>query len=1104
MAFTLDPQTGKITFGVVSDGTNDAISRDIASEFGVSEDFNDDFVTSTEWSQVGTLVTVNTGTQVVDWSSFLDGSNNSLVHDLGSTVSDTNWVLRFKYRADTLTAGSTKTKYFWIGLFDQDESAGSGTTQDAIAFEFFVNSTLSVGRFSLSERDGVILNGAGTDTALTTTPSDELGNDLFVELKRTSSTTAELNLYSDANYSILVENASLTIPAGIINLRYIGLKNRTDPVNTGSMTGIIDDIQFWDGITVPVITSVDWRLRFKLDITNLDDGLNATDKRLWMQMSDSDAIVGSGDAQDSLNLFTAFDTGTNRFFLRDTDGSAPSSAGNDATFSSGLLTVGTKFMEIKRTSDTAYEATLYSDSGFTTVIESQSGTTSSAVTALKYLKFMNDETLSGAGAIDGTIDDITFIDLANGVEKDKTFLVDAFVQALGDNGCSIIFADDFANATNWTQTGTQVTIASGEIQGWGADATAQRVTHDLVTPLNDSNWRVEFEFEFSAENNTAHDILVLTDTDTTSSTLQNHIACRFGSSNNPVFALLHGVNGAIGSGTADATNASTGVRYFCRLERLSSTSARLTIFTTGFDVTTFATINVTLASGLTGLQFIISETSDLGGAGRTLTGIIDNLSVKGCKTFTADALLQSLGENGSCISTYTNDMSSSAGWVSTDTTAPGFADILGGELSWESLADSTNDTIAIDLSDPSRLGSVLDDTSFRVRFKERFVTVGLLANFNHHFAYVSDSSQTTNAGIGSEDAIGFHTQIGGGGPSQIVNAFYKDSSSTVVNVGVLNTITSGQTRFYEVIRNSATSVTWNVYSDPAYTVLTDTVTSAVPATVTGLKFFKAGNWDFGNLANLLIGRIDDLDILNTGSTGNVGCVEVDAILLIQTIDLEFDVNAILKIIVDEDFIVDAFPQATQTFNFTIDGLLFITPSKLTCVDAFLQDIFDEDFTVDGRLAVRETFEADARLVNRFDEDFIVDAFLQATFTPDIEVDGRLIVRKTTTFDIDGFTQAMPQIPKEFDIDAIIRYGQGSATDEFGAIPDLIVRVLRENGTLTGRGIVDEIVIITTAEDFPFRGKNSRIKNWLNRLRLDGLTQEDGSSPDWYKTIWSLV
>ena len=220
-----------------------SVSKTPVSE---TKDFEDTFLAD-NWADQGTGVEVNTGTQVIDWTSILDSVARATVFDLGAgNVSDTEWALRFKYRTDTLTAGSTRTKYFWIGLFDSDQTVDSESVQDFIGFEFFVNSTLSVGRFSLSEKNNVILTGAGTQADLTTTPSAQLGNDLYVEVRRLTSTRAICSLYSDPDYSILIERVSLTVPAGIIDLRYIGLKNRTDPVNTGSMTGIVDDVQFWN------------------------------------------------------------------------------------------------------------------------------------------------------------------------------------------------------------------------------------------------------------------------------------------------------------------------------------------------------------------------------------------------------------------------------------------------------------------------------------------------------------------------------------------------------------------------------------------------------------------------------------------------------------------------------------------------------------------------------------------------------------------------------------------------------------------------------------------------------------------------------------------
>jgi len=67
------------------------------------------------------------------------------------------------------------------------------------------------------------------------------------------------------------------------------------------------------------------------------------------------------------------------------------------------------------------------------------------------------------------------------------------------------------------------------------------------------------------------------------------------------------------------------------------------------------------------------------------------------------------------------------------------------------------------------------------------------------------------------------------------------------------------------------------------------------------------------------------------------------------------------------------------------------------------------------------------------------------------------------------------------------------------IGDLIIKVLQANPSgLTGLQIVTEVVL------FRPTAKTSRIKNWIGFLDTRGIIQEDGSNPDWYKTLWTLV
>ena len=180
-----------------------------------------------------------------------------------------------------------------------------------------------------------------------------------------------------------------------------------------------------------------------------------------------------------------------------------------------------------------------------------------------------------------------------------------------------------------------------------------------------------------------------------------------------------------------------------------------------------------------------------------------------------------------------------------------------------------------------------------------------------------------------------------------------------------------------------------------------------------------------------------------------GCVLVDAIIKELDKDEEFEVNAII----------------------------FVPPAKLFLVQGITLGTLEEEFLIDSCLQSEPftTFEVDACIQQNNNEE---------------------------TFTVDSLVFTFPV--RLFLIDSIIRYAQGTTTG--GGIPDLIIRVLRENSTLTGRQIVEEINIITSdpAEGFSFVGKTSRIKNWLTRLTLDNLIQEDGSDPDWHETNWSLV
>jgi len=934
MAFTLDPQTEKITFGVVSDGTQDGIARDIAQEFGVSETFNDDFVTATNWTQTATKISVNTGNQNVDWDALRDGTNHAISHDLGAgNVSDTKWVLRFKWTPTVLTSPTTDPNIMHITLSASDDSVASNVVQDHVAIFFQAETSPNL-------RKAFIEAGTGSLNAPTDVPfSDDLwsvGTPVFVELKRTSATSYEASLFSDSTYSVLIQNiTSTSIDASVNALRYIKIQNRTQFATEGLFDGTIDDVQFWNGITVPVITSNNWRLRFKLDVTNLDDGANSIDKRLYMLMTDEDEVSGSNNAQDSLGLLLRHDGGISNFSIIDTNGTAPTNATADSTFATAP-SASTFFVEIRRTSSSLYEASLFPDNTFTTPTETEIGSVMVNTVELKYLKFMNEETLTGAGAIDGTIDDITFDDIEAivGVETDKTFTVDALVKGTCGN---IIFQDDFTTNANWTQVSTGVSVTGGEIQGWGADASTRKVFHDLVTPVDDNGWKAEFECEFSFFSTfffgPAHDIFGLSNTTASGSTLQDWIGVRLTGSGNPGgtnnFQIIISDGAPVNAVFAtNPTLAFTGVRYFVRLERLSLTEVKMSIFTGGFDVTPFGTPTTgTIPSTITGLRVITSANNIFGNSARVLTGVLDNLIIFsgtfGCPTFTVDGLIQSTGDVR-CVGTpliLFDPIGGNSGlWTEVDGAGEIEIDLAGsGVLEWNTLRGGATNTETFAHRQIPNFADNLGEIRMRVKVTKIADSGGITPT--GRFMVLQNNALHPRPSTGSQMQLGIGNNGANGGIFVLVG-----DGTTNVTPAQINFV-NGTTRFIEGIYDPVgQTLTLNVFTDADFTVHevgSPKVIDASAISMTGLIFTHmiTSNVKNSGPARAITADLDDFQI---GGTNTCPLPQIDA--LVQILDVEFD------------FTVDAITLNRFDKEFTVDGLIQILGDNGFCLGAYMNDM----------------------------------------------------------------------------------------------------------------------------------------------------------------------
>ncbi len=211
-----------------------------------TKDFEDTFLAD-NWADAGTDVLVNTTTQVIDWDAGDVTTNHATAFDLGvGNVSDSEWTLRAKVTINNVVAGTNpNTNRIYLGLFDSDQSVDSNTAQDGIYIGFIRGSVAN--QIAPFAENGAVLDSLGITPAFTEQMTS--GDIFYVEIKRVTSTKVRMSLFSDADYSQLIQTVSndFDVPAGISGLRYIKVINRSTNISQDStLDGTIDDVQFWN------------------------------------------------------------------------------------------------------------------------------------------------------------------------------------------------------------------------------------------------------------------------------------------------------------------------------------------------------------------------------------------------------------------------------------------------------------------------------------------------------------------------------------------------------------------------------------------------------------------------------------------------------------------------------------------------------------------------------------------------------------------------------------------------------------------------------------------------------------------------------------------
>ena len=521
-----------------------ALSTDTVETITLDEDFSsyaDQTAFDNSWVSLDTAQ--NRGNPTNDNLDVVlktDNSDDTMAHDLGSSLSDTAWVCRFKWDITGLTRNNVSAWHGWIGLSSTNQTGEFDDLQDSMGLTILTQNTGGNTMFWYA---------SGSSAGAVNEQNSQFDDDVptgtyYIEMIRNADVIT-VNVYTDSNYTTLFDGGSNTITGTVTGLRYFKVANKTASYS-GTITSTIDDLKIWNGVTSissrptnvqdnslliendtarrywfdanPLLdddfSTDDWtdsgaNVGISSGVMNFDIDRTTTDQSSYYQLSRAlsdtkwtmrlhDVIVttksggvevfigvssntsGAQTAQDFIGLNLGDNTANPVLGGVDSDGAVIARLAGDYTYS--LST--TYNIEIIRESATSYRIKVFSNSGFdSTALFSQSYTCTATTTGLQYVKFANGQVAGSTENIIGTCS--------------KVEIFDGVTTASGGGQWTMqpTFEDDFSS-DNFTQTGTEIDVSGGELV-WDAqpDGTTTGGYIDFGENLSDTAWVCRFKVQ---------------------------------------------------------------------------------------------------------------------------------------------------------------------------------------------------------------------------------------------------------------------------------------------------------------------------------------------------------------------------------------------------------------------------------------------------------------------------------------------------------------------------------------------------------------------------------------------------------------------------------
>jgi len=211
--------------------------------------FENDFSSDNMLDQNSSRIGISSG--VLNFDARRGSFNHASSWDIGSTLNDTKWSMRFKMVISTLTQQNDTCRCY-IGMSSLPSSSDSNATHDFIGFHAKISSGNN--DWKAIDTNGASMDIEGTDFG------DIATGTYYVEIIRKSATTYSIRITTNSDYTgtsggglfdgALGSGTNCSGSADTVNLRYFWIGN----VNAGGtenarFIGTIDDMKIYNGVT---------------------------------------------------------------------------------------------------------------------------------------------------------------------------------------------------------------------------------------------------------------------------------------------------------------------------------------------------------------------------------------------------------------------------------------------------------------------------------------------------------------------------------------------------------------------------------------------------------------------------------------------------------------------------------------------------------------------------------------------------------------------------------------------------------------------------------------------------------------------------------------